>query len=168
MYSEYSGGPQSTREQIAQLMAPRGGTMSDGIRLAVINGIGLVLVALVIGLVSIVLRALDLPNVLISFVIGVACVALAVFFWFRYAEAHGRVARARQNHVRPDVFGSIAAIPFALIGLLLASSGLFGLFLAMVTFSLSRAGDGLQRLLFAIIFFGLAIANVIIARAASD
>jgi uncharacterized membrane protein len=168
MYSEYSGGPQSTRAQITQLMSPRGGTTSDGLRLAIINGIGLVVVALLIGIVSLITRAVGLPNVLISFGTGIACIALAVFFWFRYAEAHGRAARARQNSVRPDVFGSIAAIPFAVVGLLLVSSGLFGLFLAMVTFSLSRAGAGLERLLYAIIFLGLAVGNVIVARAASD
>lgn len=168
MYSEYSGGPHRSRDQITQLMAPRGGTVTDGIRLAVINGVGLVVAMLLIGLISLLMRVLGLPHVLVSFVIGVIVVALAIFFWFRYAEAHGRAARALQRSVRPDVFGAVAAIPFAIVGLLLVSFGLFGLFFAMITFSLSRAGDGLQRLLFAVIFLGLAVANVIIARAASD
>jgi hypothetical protein len=168
MYSEYSGGPHRTRDQITQLMAPRGGTVTDGIRLAVINGVGLVLSMLFIGLISLLTRVVGLPHVLISFVIGVVVVAGAVFFWFRYAEAHGRAARTLQRNVRPDVFGAVAAIPFAILGLLMVSFGLFGLFFAMISFSLSRAGDGLQRLLFAVIFLGLAVANVIIARAASD
>jgi len=168
MYSDYSGGPQGSRDQITQLVAPRGGTLTDGLRLAALNGIGLILVSLAIGLVSVVMRALGLPFVLVGFGVGVVCIALAVYVWFRYAEAHGRAARAKQRSVRPDVYGAVAAIPFALVGLLLVSSGLFGLFLAMVTFSLSRAGDGLQRLLFAVIFLGLAVANVIVARAASD
>lgn len=168
MYSEYSGGPPGTREEIARLISPRGGTMTDGIRLAAINGVGLIVAAMVIGFASIITRAVGLPHVLISFGIGVAWIALAVYVWFRYAAAHGRAARARQRGVRPDVFGSVAAIPFAVVGLLLVSFGLFGLFVAMVTFSLSRAGDSLERLLFAVIFLGLAAANVIIARAASD
>ncbi len=168
MYSDFSGGPQGSRAQITQLVAPRGGTLTDGLRLAALNGLGLILVALTIGLVSVVMRALGLPFVLVGFGVAVVCIALAVYIWFRYAEAHGRAARAKQRSVRPDVYGAVAAIPFALVGLLLVSSGLFGLFLAMVTFSLSRAGDGLQRLLFAVIFLGLAVANVIVARAASD
>lgn len=168
MYSDFSGGPQGTRDQITQLIAPGGGTMTDGIRLAVLNGIGLVIALLVIGMVSLVTRMIGLPHVVISFIAGAGIVAAAIFFWFRYADAHGKAARARQRGVRPDVFGAIAALPFALVGLLLLSFGLVGLFFAMVTFSLSRAGDGLQRLLFAVIFFGLAVANIVIARAATD
>lgn len=168
MYSEYSGGPQASRHQVAQLVAPRGGTVTDGLRLAVMNGIGLVAASLFIGLTALVVRALDWPVILIGFGIGVVFVAAAVFFWFRYAEAHGRAARARQRSVRPDIFGAVAALPFAIVGLVLVSSGLFGLLLAMFTFSLSRAGDAMQRLLFAVIFLGLAATNVIIARAASD
>ena len=87
------------------------------------------------------------------------------------AELDGRVVghggltlfARRRAHV-----GAIAALPFALVGLLLLSFGLVGLFFAMITFSLSRAGDGLQRILFAVIFIGLAVANIIIARAATD
>ncbi len=168
MYSDFSGGPQGTRDQITQLMAPRGGTMGDGIRLSVINGIGLVVALLAIGVISLVARVLSLPYVLISFIVGIAIVVAAIFFWFRYAEAHGRAARARQQSVRPDVYGAVAALPFAILGLLMVSFGLFGLFVAMISFSLSRAGDGLQRLLFAIIFLGLAAANIIVARAATD
>jgi hypothetical protein len=153
---------------LLQLIRPRGGTVSDGIRLAALNGFGLIVSALLIGFISLILRWFDLPALLIDFGLIVILVAAAVVFWFRYASAHGKAARALQRHVRPDVFGAIAAIPFALVGLLLASSGLFSLFLAMVTFSLSRAGGGLQRLLFAVIFLGLAATNIIIARAASD
>ena len=142
--------------------------MTDGIRLAVINGIGLVIALLAIGLISLVARLIGLPHVLISFIIGAAVVAGAIYFWFRYAEAHGRAARARQRSVRPDVFGAVAALPFAILGLLMVSFGLFGLFIAMISFSLSRAGDGLQRLLFAVIFLGLAATNIIVARAATD
>ena len=168
MYSDFSGGPQGTRDQITQLIAPSGGTMTDGIRLAVINGIGLVLALLLIGMVSLITRLIGLPHVVISFIVGAGIVAAAIFFWFRYAEAHGKRARALQRSVRPDVFGAIAALPFALVGLLLLSFGLVGLFFAMITFSVSRAGDGLQRILFAVIFIGLAVANIIIARAATD
>jgi hypothetical protein len=153
---------------LLQLIRPRGGTVSDGIRLAALNGFGLIVSALLIGFISLILRWFDLPALLIDFGLIVILVAAAVVFWFRYASAHGKAARALQRHVRTDVFGAISAIPFALVGLLLASSGLFSLFLAMVTFSLSRAGGGLQRLLFAVIFLGLAATNIIIARAASD
>jgi hypothetical protein len=168
MYSDFPGGPQGTRDQITQLISPSGGTMTDGIRLAVINGVGLVLALLLIGMVSLITRLIGLPHVVISFIVGSGIVAAAIFFWFRYAEAHGKRARALQRSVRPDVFGAIAALPFALVGLLLLSFGLVGLFFAMITFSLSRAGDGLQRILFAVIFIGLAVANIIIARAATD
>lgn len=168
MYSEYSGGPQGSRDQIMRLVAPHGGTVTDGLRLAALNGAGLILASLIIGVISVIMRALDLPFVLVGFGVTVVFIALAIYFWFKYAEAHGRAARAKHRMVRPDVFGAVAALPFALIGLLLVSSGLFALFLAMVTFSLSRAGGGLQRLLYAVIFLGLAITNVIIARAASD
>ncbi|HEX5165964.1 MAG TPA: hypothetical protein VFV93_11255 [Thermomicrobiales bacterium] len=153
---------------LLQLIRPRGGTVSDGIRLAAINGFGLIVSALLIGFISLILRWLDFPVLLIGFGLVVILVAAAVVFWFRYASAHGKAARTSQRNVRPDVFGAIAAIPFALVGLFLVANGLFGLFLAMVTFSLSRAGDGLERLLFAVIFLGLAATNIIIARAASD
>jgi hypothetical protein len=94
--------------------------------------------------------------------------ALGVFVWFRFATAHGRRARASGRSVRPDLFGGIAAIPFAVIAIILISSGLFGLFLSVLTFSASRAGDAIQRLAMALFFLLLAAANVIIARAASD
>jgi len=168
MYSDFSGGPQDTRDQIIQLMAPRGGAMADGIRLAMINGVGLVVGVLGIGVISLFTRLIGLPHVIISFLVGVALVTLAVFFWFRYATAHGKAARASQRGVRADVFGAVAAIPFAVVGLLTVAWGILGLLFGMLSFSLSRAGDGLERLLVAVILLGLAAANVIIARAATD
>jgi hypothetical protein len=168
MYSDYTGGPQGTRDLLSQLMSPRGGSMSDGIRLAVINGIGLITGLLLIGLAMLFARLIGLPHLIIGFVVGVVLIVVAVFFWFRYAEAHGKAARATQRSVRPDVFGAVAAAPFAIVGLMTVAWGLLGLFFAMVTFSLSRAGDGLERLLFAVILLGLAAANIIIARAATD
>lgn len=168
MYSDFTGGPQSTRDLLTQLIAPRGGSMTDGIRLAVINGIGLIAALVLIGLVSLFMRLIGLPHVIISFVFGVVLIVFAVFFWFRFAEAHGKAARANQRSVRADVFGAVAAIPFAIVGLMTVAWGLLGLFFGMLTFSLSRAGDGLERLLVAIIFLGLAVSNVIIARAATD
>jgi hypothetical protein len=146
--------------------------MTDGARLATLNAIGLFVAAIVYGLASVVRRVIGLDVGLLvvigTFVAATALVAVAVFVWHQYATAHGRAARARQRQVRPDVYGAIAGLPFTMLGLLLVSSGIFGLFWAMVTFSLSRAVDGLQRLLFAVIFLGLAAVNIIIARAASE
>ncbi|MGH9176715.1 MAG: hypothetical protein ACRD1H_20260 [Vicinamibacterales bacterium] len=146
--------------------------MTDGIRLATVNAVGLVVGAFLFALASFVSRVVGLdgglPVILVLFGAAIAVVCCALFVWYRYAEAHGRAARLGQRGVRPDVFGAIAGLPFVAVGLLLIASGVFSLFWALLTFSLSRAGDGLQRLLFAVIFLGLAAGCVIMARAAND
>jgi hypothetical protein len=153
-------------------LAPRGGTVTDGARLAAINAVGLVVALLIVGVMSLLTRLLrhllPLPFWFTGLVTLLILLALAVFIWFRFATAHGRAARASGRAVSPDLFGVIAAIPFVAVAVILTSSGLFGLFLSIITFSASRAGDAIQRLATALAFLLLAAGNVIIARAASD
>ncbi len=168
----YTGGPPTTRDRINDWLAPRGGPVVDGIRLAAINTVGLVLALAIVGIVSLLTRLLDailpLPFIFTGFVTIMLLVVAALWFWYRYAEAYARAVRVRARSVRPDVYGAIAALPFVLLALVLVSVGLFSLFLAVITFSLSRAIDAFQQIIFAALFVGLALANVIVARAASD
>jgi hypothetical protein len=94
--------------------------------------------------------------------------AAGAYIVYTYSVAHGRAARRNARAVRSDVFGAIAAIPFALIGIILMGNALLGLFFATITFSLSRAGDSAVRFAVSLLFFGLALATLLLARAAAD
>lgn len=151
---------------------PRGATVADGVRLAIINTIFLVLLLIAVAVGSLFLRlvtwALPFPVIFPAFFVLVICLLFGLFFWYRYAQAHGSAALARGREVRPDVFGAIGAIPFIGIALLLISSGILAFFIAVITFSGGRTVDALARMLYGVIFTAAAAANIIIARAASD
>lgn len=153
-------------------MRPSGSTVVDGLRLAIINTVILVVLLVVVSIGSLFLRlvswVLPIPVLFPAFVTIVVCLILAVFVWHRYAEAHGRAALARGSQTRPDVFGALAAIPFIGMALLLISAGVLSLFFAIITFSGGRTLDALMRMFYGVIFAAAALANLIIARAASE
>ncbi len=172
MGSERRGGPESVFDLLRRWLAPRGSVALDGVRLAAINTVGIVLTAVLLAIVSLLTRLVDgviaIPFVLTGFVTVVACVTLGVFVWFRYATAHGNAVRQRRGTARPDVFGALASVPFVLIAAFLAVTGLLELLLGIVSFSLERALDAVRQTGLAVFFLVLAAATVVIARAASD
>ncbi len=151
---------------------PTGSTVVDGLRLAVINTVFLIALLIVVSISSLLLRlanwVLPFPVIFPVFIVVVVSLVLAAFGWQRYAAAHGRMAMARGNQTRPDVFGVLAALPFIGLALLLVSSGILSLFFAMITFSGGRTFDALVRMLYGVVFALAAAANLIVARAASD
>lgn len=172
MRIEQRGGPESTRDLLQRWLAPGGSVAVDGIRLAAINTAGVVLTAVLLAIVSLLTRLIDnliaIPFVLTGFVTVVACVSLGIVVWYRYSMAYGLAVRQRNGMVRPDVFGAIAGIPFVLIAAFLAITGLLELLLGIISLSLDRALDAARQTGLAVFFLVLALANIIIARAASD
>jgi uncharacterized membrane protein len=166
------GGPVPIWDQVAAWLAPRGTTIGDGARLAAINAVGLVVSLIIVTIVSLLTRALD--NLLpIAFVITgpltiAALIAGGLVVWYRYAVAHGRESRALGRAVRADVFAAVAAVPFAILAVILTAGGIFGLFVSVLTISGSRAVDALRQLLFAVLFLGLVVALIGVTRAAND
>lgn len=160
------------RDGVVDWFRPSGSTVMDGLRLAAINTLFLIVLLIVVSFGSLLLRlaswALPIPVIFPAFIIVVACLAIGAFGWQRFAAEHGRQAAARGKQTRPDVFGALAALPFIGLALLLVSSGILSLFFAMISFSGSRTFDALARMLYGLIFVGAAAANLIVARAASD
>jgi hypothetical protein len=109
-----------------------------------------------------------LPFVFSGFATVAVIIGLALITWYRYATLHGRRARARGQTVRADVYGAIAGIPFAAVSAFLGVTGSISLLFGLVTFSGNRSLDALRQLGFAVFFLALALANIVIARAASD
>jgi ABC-type multidrug transport system fused ATPase/permease subunit len=169
---EFTGGPERPLDRVTRLLSPRGATVSDGIRLAVINALGLILGLATISLVALVTRVVrrvfELPFMFSGFLTAVVLIAIAAWVWYRYALAYGRLARERGREVRADVFGAVAATPFAVVAAMLLFFGFFSLFFAMITFSGGRALDAVRQMGFALLFAGIALGNVIVARAASE
>lgn len=169
---DYSGGPPRARDQARAWLSPRGGTVADGIRLAGINVVGIVVAAIILTLGRLIDRLLrhliDVPFVIFGFFLLLAIVAVALFGWHIYARAHVQAARERGRSPRPDIFGGIGAIPFGLVGLTLTGTGLLRLLFAMITFSSGRAGDALRTFGTGVLFFALAVAVIFVARAAVD
>lgn len=172
MRVERRGGPESLTDLLQRLLAPRGSVPMDGLRLAAINTTGIMMTAVLLAIVSLLTRAVDglvaVPFILTGFITVVVCVGLGVFVWFRYSTAHGVAVRQRRNSTRPDVFGALASVPFVLIAAFLTVTGLLGLLLGIVSFSLDRALDAARSVGLALFFLALAAGNIIVARAASD
>lgn len=151
---------------------PTGSTTMDGIRLAIINTVFLVVLLIVLSIGSLILRivswALPIPVLFPAFLAVIAFAAFGLIVWQRYAAAHGEAAMLKGKQTRPDVFGALAALPFIAMALLLVSSGILSLFFAVITFSGGRSVDALFRILYGGIFVLAAAANLIIARAASN
>jgi hypothetical protein len=169
---EFTGGPEEPVDRLTRILRPRGGTVADGLRLACINGVGLIVGFAALAIVAVITRLLqriiDLPFVFSGFLTALVLLVVAVWIWYRYARAHGEAARARGREVRADVFGAVAASPFAGLAAFLACVGFFSLLLAMVTLSGTRALDALRQLGFALLFLGIALGNIVVARAASE
>jgi hypothetical protein len=169
---EFTGGPASLTDRATRWLTPRGSAVTDGLRLAAVNTAGLIAGLAIVALVSIITRlfsrVVDLPVLLTGFVTVVFLVSAGAWIWYRYSIAYGRAARSRGREARADVFGAIAAAPFAVLALLLLSFGFIGMFFAVITFSASRAGDAFRQLGFAVLFFAIATATIVITRAASD
>ena len=168
----YTGGPEQPRDQIIRILGPKGAPIADGVRLAVLNAVGLVAAMVIFVLVSLVTRVINhfttLPFVFSGFATAVVVVGIALFFWYRYATLHGQRARARGQVVRADVYGAIAGIPFATVAAFLGVTATISLFFGLITFSGDRSLSALRQIVFAVFFLALALANIIIARAASD
>lgn len=151
---------------------PTGSTMVDGLRLAAINTAFLIALVLVVSIGSLIMRivnwVLPIPALFPAFVVVILAVVAGVIFWHRYADAHLEQALARGKQTKPDIYGALAALPFIGMALLLISSGILGLFFAVITFSGDRSFDSLMRMLYGVFFAGAAAANLIVARAASD
>jgi len=154
------------------MLRPRGATFGDGLRLATINVVAIIVALAIIGLAALLNHALDwvlpLPFLFTGFFVIIALVAGAVLLWYRYATAHGRAVRARGREAQPDIFGAIGALPFVGAGLVLLGSGLFALLRAMISLSAGRAGDAIIRLGYGVLFLGLTVVVVVVARAAAD
>ena len=167
--AEPAGAPLSARQQVLGRFSPRGGTYSDGARLAVINIAGLVVAALLLVVARVLNRTLfSFPFLFSGFFVALALIGGAVVFWHSFARAHERAARLRGRKPRPDVFGAIGAIPFAFIGVFQIGTGLIAMLFALLTFSAGRAGAALTTIGSGVLFLVLAVLLVGVARVASD
>jgi hypothetical protein len=169
--TRYTGGPEPAVDRIMRWLRPRGGMIVDGIRLAAINVIGLMIAILWVAAVSLVTRLLDrvipVPVLFTGFFAVVVALVIGAWIWHRYGAAHGDAARASGTDPRPDVFAAIGASPFVAIAVVLLSFGIFGLFFAAITFSGARLTDSLRQLGFSVLFFAVAVTNLVIVRASS-
>lgn len=150
-----------------RLLTPSGSTHLDGARLAVLNGATLLAALVVAGLVSILWRVADwvlpLPVAPAGLLIILFAALLGVIIWHRYGAAHRSAATRRMNSPNPERFGLVGAIPYAFMALVLGSSGLLRLFLALVSFDGSGVFSALERLLYASGFVGLVALSALIA-----
>jgi hypothetical protein len=164
----FNGGPQPIYQRVRSILRPHGGTMTDGLRLAAINVLAIVVGLIVVGISRVLDWLLPLPFLFTAFAITLALLVVGVVFWYRYATAHGRVARALGREVRPDVFGAIASMPFVVVSIFLLGTGAIELLFALISFSASRAGEAFVHLGWGMLFLGLTVVVVVVARAASD
>ncbi len=156
---------------VRRLLAPTGGALSDGLRLATINTVFLIVAFALAFFLALLGRVIDwvLPVPSIGpgiFVLGLSIV-FALIVWYRYARTHGRLAQATGRSLHPDRFGAIAGAPFGILALLLLASGLFGLVVSVVGLSFGGVGEAFGRLVFAVLFGAMAAGSVIIARFAT-
>ena len=166
--SEYSGAPSGRRQRVVEWLRPRGGTLTDGARLAVINLALIVLAALAFFALRLLDHFVGLPLLFSGFFIALVLIGAAAWFWHRYATAHGRAARERSRDRRPDLFGGVGALPFVFVGVLQTVNGVVRLLFAMVTFSAHRALGALATLGVGLAFFALVVALIVIARDAVE
>jgi uncharacterized membrane protein len=152
-------------------LAPTGGAIVDGFRLAVVNAAFLIAALAIAGILSVLGRVVRwiIPVPLVS--PGIIVLGLSILFaavvWYRYAALHGRMAQAGGRDVHPDRFGLIAGAPFGVLALLLLASGLFGLVVSVAGFSFSGVSAAVGRIIFAALFGLLAAGCVGIARLAT-
>jgi hypothetical protein len=154
-----------------RLLAPTGGAFADGVRLATINTIFLIVAFAAAFILALLGRIIDwaLPGPSIGpglIVLGLS-VVFALIVWYGYARKHGQLAQATGRSLHADRFGAIAGAPFGVLALLLLASGLFGLVISVVGLSFGGVSEALGRLIFAVLFGALAIGSVVIARVAT-
>jgi hypothetical protein len=166
---------QRDREWVTTLrrwLEPTGGPVVDGFRLAVVNGafltVALLMAALVAVLLAVVRWVLPVPDVYPGIVVLGVSVAFGAVVWYRYSVAHVQKAIGHGQRLQPELFGGVAASPFIGVALLLLSSGLFGLFLSMISLNMDRAGDAVMRIIFAVLFGLVAVGCVTVARLAAS
>lgn len=171
MDRQYTGGPEPAGDRIMRWLRPRGGTILDGVRLAVINAFGLVVAIIWVAAVSLITRLVDrfvpIPVLFTGFFAVVVALAAAVFIWYRYGSGHGEAARMTGSDPNADVFAAISASPFIAAAVVIASFSIIGLFVAAITFSGSRFVDSLRQLGVSIFFLLVAAANLVIVRFAT-
>lgn len=152
-------------------LQPRGGPLADGMRLALINGVCLLLALVVLGLLALASRLagwlFPAPSVFPAIFLIVLSVVLASLVWFRFGRAYRNAARARNLATQADVFGAIAAAPFIVFGLFLVASGLLGVFAAAITLSPGDVWNAFTRIGYGLLFGVIAIASVVVARVAA-
>jgi len=155
-------------DTIRSWLSPTGRVLIDGVRLAVINSIflfGSIAFAFVAALLVRLVRIfLPVPAVNPGLLILVLSVIFGLIVWYRYASRHRDLAQATGRSVNPDRFGAIAGAPFALLGLLLLASGLFGLAISVAGPNFGGVGAAVGRLIFAVLFGLLAVGSVGVAR----
>jgi len=154
-----------------RMLAPTGGALADGLRLAAINGaflIAALATAFVLAVIARVIRWALLPVPVVSpgVMVLILSVAFALIVWYRYARQHGRLVQASGRRAQPERFGAIAGAPFAVLAILLMLSGLFGLFISVIGLSFAGIGAAFGRLVFAVLFGLLAAGSIVIARLA--
>lgn len=168
----YSGGPEPIPQQIWRMLAPRGRASTDGARLAAINAAGIIAALILLALASLVNRLINLvigiPFVLTAALLVVALLVLAAIVWHRYARLHVRATRLAGSPLRPDVFGGVAGLPFTAIAFFLLVTAVLQILFAIISFSGERMIDALRQAGVSVLFFALAAANIVIARAASS
>ena len=151
-------------------LSPTGGTVVDGTRLAVANGLFLVSALVLAFIIALLSRLVDVFVAVPTPNPGLIVLALSILFgivvWYRFGVAHRRLAQASGRSFHPDRFGIIAGSPFALLALLLLGSGIFGLFISVAGLNFGGFSAAFGRLIFALFFGLLAAASVIVARIA--
>lgn len=149
-------------------LRPTGGTLTDGLRLAVANGLFLVTALILSFVLAIVFRIVRLVVAVPSVNPGLVVLGLSILFgaivWYRYGATHRNLAQATGRATNPDHFGLIAGAPFALLALLLLGSGLFGLLVSAAGLSLGGATGAAGRIVYAVLFGLLAVGSVVTAR----
>jgi hypothetical protein len=169
--SLFRQGPAPMRGVLGWLQ-PRGGPLADGLRLALINAVCLVLVLLGLGFLALVSRVAGwlypFPRIFPAIVLIAVSAVLASVVWYRFGRAYQRAARMRNLGAQADVFGAVAAVPFIVFGLVLVASGLLGIFAAAITLSPGAVWSAFTRIGYGLLFGVIAIASVVVARIAVD
>ncbi len=156
---------------VRRSLAPTGGAIADGTRLATINAlfiVGALAATFIFALVAWLIRfILPLPHINPGLMVLGLSIVFALVFWYRYAKAYGQLAQASGNSISPNRFGLIAGAPFGVLALFLLASGVFGLAISAVGLDLGRANEAAGRIIFAMLFGALAFGSVLIARIAT-
>lgn len=152
-------------------LQPRGGPLADGLRLALINSVCLLLALLALGILALASRVagwlFPVPRLFPAiFLIG-GCILLGAVVWYRFGRAYRNAARMRNLGTQADVYGAVAAAPFIVFGLVLVASGLLGVFAAAITLSPGGVWNAFTRIGYGLLFGVIAIASVVVARLAA-